>query len=214
MQKQMKTKLLTILIVSCASSSTYGNTKDIKWYDDNRTASTLSIFRDNEEQNLYQTDLSVRDDANYTIPERVVKYQMSDVPLSTKMEDYIADLESQVSVLKQQLVDQQTHITSLEEELEYNRASIEDTQLYIVYLEDQCRWKDEQLAIPMLVGWRYSPDHGWLYTDKELFPYVYRNDDGSWYHFTRDITQVDIGWHESSDRVFYNFETKSYEYWR
>jgi hypothetical protein len=210
----MKTKLLAILIVSCVSSSTYGGVKDIIWYEGNRTAIAQAFFKDNDEQVLYQNDLSVRDDANYTIPERIFKYQMSDVPLSTKMEDYIADLESQVSVLKQQLVDQQTHITSLEEELEYNRVSIEDTELYIFYLEEQSRWKDRQLSIPMLVGWRYSPDHGWLYTDKEVFPYVYRSDDGLWYHFTRDIKQVDTSWHEVSDRVFYNFETESYEYWR
>jgi hypothetical protein len=33
---------------------------------------------------------------------------------------------------------------------------------------------------PFLTGWIYHPDRGWIYTDTEIFPYLYLESTGNW----------------------------------
>lgn len=77
-------------------------------------------------------------------------------------------------------------------------------------LKDAQDWMNEyraQLFIPMLVGWLYHTQQGWIYADTESFPYIYRDADRTWLYFSRD--------HEPARdwRGFYNYTTNEWEIW-
>jgi len=37
---------------------------------------------------------------------------------------------------------------------------------------------------PFVNGWFYEPSLGWLYTNRQTFPYIFDSDQGAWMHFT------------------------------
>jgi hypothetical protein len=51
--------------------------------------------------------------------------------------------------------------------------------------------------IPHTTNWYYTPEAGWLWTNKDSFPYIYRSAESDWIYF-RSI---------SGNPSFYNFET-------
>jgi len=179
------------------------------------TDSWISVHYDDEEQKNYQIDLSPTSDY---IPEHIAEYQKSiqgTIPLSSEAQRLIADLEARVVELEKQLADEQYKVQQLEKDKITMTDDAGDLQALIAHLNWQVEWQQKQLGIPMLVGWRFHPEHGWLYTDKEVFPYVFRDSDQGWYHFCRDLFQVDnTTWWDQSDRVFFNYETKLWEWWK
>ena len=53
---------------------------------------------------------------------------------------------------------------------------------------------------PYINGWYYTSKDGWLWTNNEVFPFIYRNSDTSWLYF--------YGRDEGS--LFYDYKNKSY----
>lgn len=58
--------------------------------------------------------------------------------------------------------------------------------------------------IPFIDDWFYDPEDGWLYTDAEMFPLVYKHSDKSWYYY-------ELG--SSKPRYFYSYKTKEWQTW-
>ena len=107
------------------------------------------------------------------------------------------------------------HVKRLEQQLEdcedVNAQLIKQSEQTNLALEDAYYWVNEyrrQLHVTMLTGWFYHEKQGWLHTDQQSFPYIYRNDNQSWYYFARDHEQVDHG------RAFYNYTTNTWEIWK
>lgn len=185
---------------------------------------SMSTESDTNESDEYVIQLSPSQD--YT-PAFISDYHdtISTAPVPHDTQVYIDSLESQVASLQAELeqarFDHEQQVQSLEYQIsQLESDAFDDVQVkqdlehevaHYTWLSD---WREQQLFIPMLVGWRYSPTEGWLYTDKQVFPYVYRSDNETWYHFTRDMYAFDntTVW-GAADRVFYNYNTRQWEWW-
>ena len=53
---------------------------------------------------------------------------------------------------------------------------------------------------PYTSGWYYTPEDGWMWTNSEVFPFIYRSSDSSWLYF--------YGRDEGS--LFYDYKNKSF----
>ena len=107
------------------------------------------------------------------------------------------------------------HVKQLEQEIQsyqqQNQQLLEQSEQTNLALQDTLDWMNEyyrQLHVTMLTGWFYHETYGWLYTDQEDFPYLYRNDNQTWYYFARDHE------HSSDGRAFYNYTTNEWEFWK
>lgn len=106
-----------------------------------------------------------------------------------------------IEQLEQQVSQQQTQLDTLQRDYDTQSEQLEQ-----VTLESESYYN--RLYFPLLVGWRYSPDHGWLYTDTETFPYIYRSENETWYFFARELQDGQNG------RAFYNYTTEQWEIWK
>lgn len=57
---------------------------------------------------------------------------------------------------------------------------------------------------PFLTGWIYQPDHGWIYTDNEIFPYLYLESTGNWLLY-------EIG--SAEPHYFFNYNENKWQSW-
>lgn len=59
--------------------------------------------------------------------------------------------------------------------------------------------------VPFTSGWFYDPEDGWLYTDANVFPLIYKHSTESWYFY-------ELGSHDS--RYFFSYKTNEWEEWK
>lgn len=59
--------------------------------------------------------------------------------------------------------------------------------------------------VPFTSGWFYDPEDGWLYTDANTFPLIYKHSTESWYFY-------ELGSHDS--RYFFSYKTNEWEEWK
>jgi len=59
-------------------------------------------------------------------------------------------------------------------------------------------------SVPFIDGWFYDADHGWLFTDAEMYPLVFRNKTQSWHYYELGST---------NPRYFYSYKDKKWEAW-
>lgn len=115
--------------------------------------------------------------------------------------DKIASLEQRVKQLERQ-------INTAQQDNDQLKRNISQLDLD---LQDAHEWMNEyykQLFVPLFTGWVYHAQHGWLYTDHDAFPYMYRDADQTWLYFARDHK-------DSSDRrAFFNYTTNEWEIWK
>ena len=58
--------------------------------------------------------------------------------------------------------------------------------------------------VPFTSGWFYDPEDGWLYTDANTFPLVYKHSNETWYFY-------ELGSH--NNRYFFSYKTNEWEEW-
>jgi len=59
--------------------------------------------------------------------------------------------------------------------------------------------------VPFISGWFYDPKNGWLYTDAESYPLIYKQSTSSWHFY-------ELGSH--APKYFYSYEKDLWEEWK
>ena len=113
-----------------------------------------------------------------------------------RLREVIADLREVIKGKNDEITRLRGVIADLREQLNNKDTEIAD-------LREQLEEAIAMARVPFVDGWFYEPAHGWLYTDVNHYPLVYRHDTASWYYY-------DPG---SSPRFFYNYKTGEWECW-
>ena len=92
----------------------------------------------------------------------------------------------------------------LQNELTSALQKSDDCNLELVELRKQLEECFVLASTPFLNGWVFAKDQGWLYTDKDTFPFVYLESTSSWYFY-------EIG--TSEPRRFFNYASEKWENW-
>ena len=59
----------------------------------------------------------------------------------------------------------------------------ETVYLHTDYLDVFSNLEDHVCHKPYTNGWYYTPEDGWLWTNDETFPFIFRHKDGGWLYF-------------------------------
>ena len=151
-------------------------------------------------------------DGNITIQNLLVEKLRADntslVSENTTMKNKIAELERKMSEMKiatdEKVADNNqlnNRVSSLTSEL--SKATNENVSLVnnvndlSVHVEDLTLELQEAIRVaqvPFTSGWFYDPEDGWLYTDANVFPLIYKHESSSWYFY-------ELGSHNPPSRV-------------
>jgi predicted nucleic acid-binding Zn-ribbon protein len=135
-------------------------------------------------------------------------------------------LKDQVLLLQTQLKDSQfknstlvTHNTGLSNTVRQLQTQVRTLTSTNTSLKDSVDKSNAQVArltseleeasrvahIPFISDWFYDPEDGWLYTNADLFPLVYKHESSDWHFY-------ELGSH--NPRYFYSYETDEWQEWK
>ena len=129
-----------------------------------------------------------------TRDENITKLTNENTTLLAKIEA----LESQISKLENASSEYASVNQNLRESLD---VATNDNQKLAEELNEAIR----VAQVPFTSGWFFDPEDGWLYTDANSFPLIYKHNTESWYFY-------ELGSHDS--RFFYSFQTEKWEEWK
>lgn len=203
-----KLSIISFIVTCSLVSTSHGSVTWTFDSDDGQEQTTTTVTADQ--------DPSLSPEGN-SVPEHILKYQElfeGTIPFSPEAQARIDELEQQVAQLEQQLQDKQQEVDNLQQTITDVSADSDNLEMLLASYQWSNEQQRMQLLQPMLVGWRYWPAKGWVWTDTDVFPYVYCADDQTWYHFTRDMYAFDVIVAGSeAGRVFYNYTTDTWEWW-
>ena len=81
----------------------------------------------------------------------------------------------------------------------FNQSGAIDLKIIELAIEQFIDFADSAVSSPYTTGWFYSRNLGWMWTDKTVFPYFFRSDEG-WIYFKKGFNQP----------RFFNYDTKSW----
>lgn len=137
-----------------------------------------------------------------------------------------SDLKKQVLLLQTQIKDWQTANGTLNRDnvglsntIKQLRNQVDTLVSTNESLEDSVDKSNEEVAqltlelkeairvaqVPFTSGWFYDPEDGWLYTDANVFPLVYKHETSDWHFY-------ELGSHDP--RYFYSYETDEWHEWK
>ena len=110
-------------------------------------------------------------------------------------------LEQELNILKEENSIKEALIKTLQEQVSKYKKAAENSEQIILNLQQQL---DSVTSTPFLRGWVYSEHHGWVYTDQEIYPYIYLSETSSWYFY-------EIG--SSKPARYFNYSEEYWEVW-
>lgn len=121
----------------------------------------------------------------------------------TTREDRIATLKNelakaiaQIEILQNRLDERDIRIADLESEIIQRRHSQQEA-------DEKVEELNRIAEVPFVNGWVYLPEQGWLWTDAQTYPYVYRSETKSWCYFQQGTLP----------RLFFDDTSKEWEAW-
>jgi len=152
----------------------------------------------------------------------VLKVESQNTELQLKNEELlkqIADLKSELtksnsasSVLVQQNTDLADKVVDYTDRINAFASTNESLNDSVNSLTDVNTRLTKELEeairvaqVPFTSGWFYDPEDGWLYTDANAFPLIYKHSTESWYFY-------ELGSHDS--RYFFSYKTNEWEEWK
>lgn len=135
------------------------------------------------------------------------------------LKSVIAQLKSQLEVANksnEELVVTNTNLQNSTSVMQNNVGELTNTNLSLMTSLDESNIKIDALTseleeairvaqVPFTSGWFFDPEDGWLYTDADTFPLVYKHSNKTWYFY-------ELGSHNS--RYFFSYETQEWEEWK
>ena len=112
------------------------------------------------------------------------------------LENALADAFAQISLLEEHLNERDIRIADLESEVIQRRHSQQET-------DKELKELNRIAEVPFVNGWVYLPEQGWLWTDAQTYPYVYRSETKSWCYFQQGTLP----------RLFFDDTSKEWEAW-
>lgn len=121
----------------------------------------------------------------------------------------------QIDQLRKLVNVQNEQIESLNKHVDEQQATLDEVSEALYARINEVTEYRIQLHIPLVNGWFYHPTQGWIYTDRDTFPYVYRDANKSWYFFERDLRggMVEESGQGVYGRAFFNYTTNEWEIW-
>ena len=113
-------------------------------------------------------------------------------------------LREELEALKSVLKGKDVLIASLEAQKQERDLDLEEFQYKNTGLQEAVDALQSQVLTPHTNEWYFEPDHGWLWTNAETFPYIYSSQAQAWLHY-------EIG---SSPRLFFNYKSQKWEEWK
>jgi predicted nucleic acid-binding Zn-ribbon protein len=223
------------LTKSLATSTSQNQTLTIKVNNLESEISDTSVKTENKVKFLQQQIVDLNTtiaDLNKTLVEYesnatnygsvVLKVESQNKELQLKNEELlkkIADLESELkesnsasSVLVQQntnladkVVDYTDRINAFASANESLNDSVDSLTDVNTRLTKELEEAIRVAQVPFTSGWFYDPEDGWLYTDANTFPLIYKHSTESWYFY-------ELGSHDS--RYFFSYKTNEWEEWK
>lgn len=223
------------LTKSLAASTSQNQTLNIKVNNLESEISDTSVKTENKVKFLQQQIVDLNTtiaDLNKTLVEYesnatnygsvVLKVESQNKELQLKNEELlkqIADLKSELtksnsasSVLVQQNTDLADKVVDYTDRINAFASANESLNDSVNSLTDVNTRLTKELEeairvaqVPFTSGWFYDPEDGWLYTDANVFPLIYKHSTESWYFY-------ELGSHDS--RYFFSYKTNEWEEWK
>ena len=85
------------------------------------------------------------------------------------------------------------------------KDSVDKSNAQVARLTSELEEASRVAQIPFISDWFYDPEDGWLYTNADLFPLVYKHESSDWHFYA-------LGSH--NPRYFYSYETDDWLEWK
>ena len=125
--------------------------------------------------------------------------------------DALAKADVQLARMDEEMKEMKTILASLEEENESLRSTVSSLRQENNNLQYNVNLITEELEetirvaqTPFVDGWVYDPAQGWIFTDADHYPLVYRYNTSSWHFY-------EMG--SSEPRFFFDYSTGQWDSW-
>ena len=88
--------------------------------------------------------------------------------------------------------------------INYRALDASSSNLEVVELREKLEKCQSLNNTPYLTGWVFAGEKGWVYTDADIFPFVFVESTSSWYLY-------EVG--SSAPRRFFNYQEQLWEEW-
>ena len=116
----------------------------------------------------------------------------------------LSDVDNQNQKLNSDLVEHTNTIKSLASQNQTLNSNIDTLTDANNQLTNELNEAIRVAQVPFTSGWFYDPEDGWLYTDANTFPLVYKHSNETWYFY-------ELGSH--NNRYFFSYKTNEWEEW-
>jgi hypothetical protein len=171
--------------------------------DLNKTIVDLSSrisLEQNESAKLTKTNSSLSTE-NSKLKEQVLLLQTQFKDLQSKNSTLVATNEG----LNNTTLQLRTQVDMLTRTNTNLTDSLATTSAQVTQLTTELEEAIRVAQIPFTSGWFYDPEDGWLYTDANVFPLVYKHETSDWHFY-------ELGSHDP--RYFYSYETDEWHEWK
>ena len=181
-----------------------------KLSDFNSTIVTMTVKLDEFNSTIIDLSNKLQVEQNNTSVLTSANTQLSDE--NSALTQTIEKLRSQLDVA----IADKSDVTNMNSRLqdEVGVLTVENFQLMtivdksnseITQLTSELKEAIRVAQVPFISGWFYDPENGWLYTDAESYPLIYKQSTSSWHFY-------ELGSH--APKYFYSYETELWEEWK
>ena len=110
--------------------------------------------------------------------------------------DQLQSREDRIAFLEKSLEEKDDRIANLESELIQRRHSQQKAQ-------EEADTLAQIVSVPFVNGWVYLPEQGWMWTNAQVYPYVFRSETNSWCYFEQGTLP----------RLFFDDSNQKWEAW-
>jgi len=121
-------------------------------------------------------------------------------------------LKEEITALKALLESKTAELDQANRQLDEKETLIQDLKnkeksyvFHITTLETALESKENPQTTPYTSEWFYDPNKGWLWTNKDTFPYFYSSELNGWLMYKEGT---------SAPRLFYNYTDETWEEWQ
>lgn len=150
---------------------------------------------------LEQNSSSLLTSANIQLSDENFQLKETIEKLRSQLDIAIAD-KSDVTNMNSRLQDEVGVLTNDNLRL---MTTIDTSNTEITQLTSELTEAIRVAHVPFTSGWFYDPEDGWLYTDADVFPLIYKHESSSWYFY-------ELGSH--TPRHVFSYETNEWEEWK
>ncbi len=118
--------------------------------------------------------------------------------------NHLDDVNNQNQKLNNDIVDHTNTIKSLASQNQSLNSNIDALSSANAELTSELTEAIRVAQVPFTSGWFFDPEDGWLYTDANTFPLIYKHSNETWYFY-------ELGSH--NNRYFFSYKTNEWEEW-